>query len=305
MNSLPSNSAYLAQAGLGQADIYTDLNSLQKLKNQEDKSAAIRQVAEQFEAMFINIMMKSMRDANAVFEEGSPFNSNEAKFYRDMHDQQLSLSLAHGQNSVGIADALYRQMSRQYEKYIAQPPGKATIQAPASPALSRRETLTRTPAEFVAQVQPSIDKAARALGVPASVLIAQSALETGWGASVLADEKGQSSHNIFNIKAGADWSGRTVEINALEYEQGSLVQQKSAFRAYDSLAEAVEDYVRFVQNNPRYQRALTTAGNGQAYIEALADAGYATDPEYALKVGRTHQRVTAELAALNTPVNGG
>lgn len=332
MNPLPSAKQYMDGALLsGKADVFTDLNSLQNIKNTEDKDEAIRKVAQQFESMFIHMMLKSMRDANAVFEEGSLFSSNETEFYRDMHDQQLSLSLAHSTNSIGIADAMYRQMTSQFANQlntevksdvsaikrgdfvapqipVTKPKrqesiGEKEFQA-ATAVLPVKSEIADSPAEFVKQIMPHLNRAAQQLGVPASFLAAQAALETGWGRAVLADDQGHSSFNIFNIKANSGWQGERVDAVTLEYEHGSLVQQKTAFRKYASLSEAVQDYTQFVQNNPRYQKALQNASDGAAYIRELSQAGYATDPQYAEKILNTHKRVATELATADVPKQG-
>lgn len=327
MNSL--NSARFMDPALLQknVDAYTDLNSLQKLKITENKDEALRKVAEQFESMFLNMMLKSMRDANAVFEKDSMFNSSESNFYRDMYDQQLSLTLSQRNGGIGIADTLYRQMARRYEKEFAPVGGEASLSElkrsirpnPAAgvppsnvstPNVSTssvstyndsegtRIPLSQSPEEFVATVLPAVQKAAEKLDVPASVLAAQSALETGWGNSVLAHSDGRSTFNIFNIKADERWQGDSVELRSLEFNGSSFVPQKSRFRSYESLAAAVDDYIAFIKNNPRYQQALAASADGQRYIEELAEAGYATDPAYAEKIMRTHERVATELASL-------
>ncbi|WP_018277719.1 flagellar assembly peptidoglycan hydrolase FlgJ [Teredinibacter turnerae] len=317
MNSL--NSVRFMDPALLQknVDAYTDLNSLQKLKITENKDEALRKVAEQFESMFLNMMLKSMRDANAVFEKDSMFNSSESNFYRDMYDQQLSLTLSQRNGGIGIADTLYRQMARRYEKDIAPVGGETSLSElkrsirpnpaagvpPSSVSTSNdsagtRAPLSQSPEEFVATVLPAVQKAAEKLDVSASVLAAQSALETGWGNSVLAHSDGRSTFNIFNIKADERWQGDSVELRSLEFNGSSFVPQKSRFRSYESLAAAVDDYIAFIKNNPRYQQALAASADGQRYIEELAEAGYATDPAYAEKIMRTHERVATELASL-------
>ncbi|WP_339067729.1 flagellar assembly peptidoglycan hydrolase FlgJ [Teredinibacter turnerae] len=330
MNSL--NSARFMDPALLQknVDAYTDLNSLQKLKITEDKDEALRKVAEQFESMFLNMMLKSMRDANAVFEKDSMFNSSESNFYRDMYDQQLSLTLSQRNGGIGIADTLYRQMARRYEKEIAPVGGEASLSelkrsirpnpaagvppsnvstpnvstssvSTSNDSAGTRIPLSQSPEEFVATVLPAVQKAADKLDVPVSVLAAQSALETGWGNSVLAHSDGRSTFNIFNIKADDRWQGDSVELRSLEFNGSSFVPQKSRFRSYESLAAAVDDYVAFIKNNPRYQQALAASADGQRYIEELAEAGYATDPAYAEKIMHTHERVATELASVGQP----
>ena len=137
---------------------------------------------------------------------------------------------------------------------------------------------------FVADIWPQARTAARSLGVSPQLLVAQSALETGWGRHTMKFDDGRSSYNLFGIKAGPGWQGSSLHKASLEYRDGVLQSQVSRFRAYDSPAQSLSDYVDFIQSNPRYQPALSKAGNDQAYIRAIQDAGYATDPHYADKV---------------------
>lgn len=143
-----------------------------------------------------------------------------------------------------------------------------------------------SPAAFVQTLLPLAEEAAQALGVDPRVLVAQAALETGWGRSIIRDSQGNSSHNLFNIKAHNGWEGGSVTVQTLEYRDGLPQPEYAQFRAYDSLEEGFDDYVRFIQENPRYAQAREQAGDPQAYLQALQRAGYATDPEYAAKIER-------------------
>jgi len=140
------------------------------------------------------------------------------------------------------------------------------------------------PDNFIADVWPEARVAAQQLGVSPELLVAQSALETGWGRHTMKFDDGRSSYNLFGIKAGGDWQGAALKRQSLEYRDGILQHQVSQFRAYGSPADSLADYVDFIQTNPRYQQALSSVGNDQAYIRAIQDAGYATDPRYADKV---------------------
>lgn len=132
-------------------------------------------------------------------------------------------------------------------------------------------------------------QAGEQLGVNGRMLLAQAALESGWGSAVISGRDGRSSHNLFNIKADKSWQGRKVNVSTLEYEQGRPVKKQAAFRAYGSYRDSFQDYVRFVRNNPRYKQALQHAGNAERYMQELQRAGYATDPRYADKVVRVFQ----------------
>ncbi len=143
-----------------------------------------------------------------------------------------------------------------------------------------------SPETFVATVWPYAEQAAQRLGVDPRALVAQAALETGWGRAVIRDGTGRSSHNLFNIKADTRWSGERVAKQTLEYRAGVAVREQSAFRAYDSYAESFDDYVEFLSTNPRYREALQQTDDPKAFIKALHDAGYATDPAYTRKIHR-------------------
>jgi len=140
------------------------------------------------------------------------------------------------------------------------------------------------PHNFIADIWPQARSAAQSLGVSPELLVAQSALETGWGKHSLKFDDGRSANNLFGIKAGSGWQGTTVSRASLEFRAGVLHSEVSQFRAYATPADSLADYVDFIRSNPRYQQALSSAGNDQAYIRAIADAGYATDPRYADKV---------------------
>ncbi|WP_252738466.1 flagellar assembly peptidoglycan hydrolase FlgJ [Saccharophagus degradans] len=314
-------SSLLPSSSLPSADVYTDLNSLQNIKNTENKDEALKKVAQQFESIFVNQMLKSMREANAVFEEDSLFNSQESNFYRDMHDQQLALTLSHGRG-MGVADALYRQLSGQkygntepvntsVASYQASPVNAVTkYHSPdsisAAAPKGERSAMATSPDDFIQQMLPNVTKAAEKLGVEPEVLIAQAALETGWGEKVIADKNGQPSNNLFNIKAHNGWQGNAVTAETLEFANGKFEKEKAAFRQYGSIEESMNDYVSFIQGNPRYQDIATGNKTAEEYIQGITQAGYATDPAYANKVLSVLERVADKVKALsgNTSDNG-
>lgn len=149
-----------------------------------------------------------------------------------------------------------------------------------------------TPLAFVRTVWPFAKKAAETLGVSARVLIAQAALETGWGKSLLAKGKDGGSQSLFNIKADPSWDGRKTSVHTLEFEQGVPVRRRAQFRAYESLYDSFEDYVRLITDSPRYREAVRAGGDALAYVKALQEAGYATDPAYADKISRVYHSPT-------------
>lgn len=279
-------------------DVYTDLNGLRQLRGSTDKDEALKKVAQQFESMFINMMLKNMRSANAVFEEDSLFNSKESEFYRDMHDQQLSLTLAH-QNGFGIAEALYRQMSSNYgvdkENGADKDSDRAESIKQSFDSISKsgiqRASVSETPEEFIRMLLPKVKQAGNELGVDPEIIVAQAALETGWGSRVVADENGKSSNNLFNIKAGSQWRGDSVPVKTLEYRDGTFKPEVDEFRRYESMDESIRDYVNLIKRGDHYQEALQAESGGE-YLKKLQQAGYATDPAYADKILSVYDKIT-------------
>ncbi len=311
------DSGFKGMTRMPSTDVYTDLNSLQNLKGQGDEATALRKVAEQFEAMFVNLLLKNMHSANDAFNEDGLFDSSESDFYRDMHDQQLALSLAQGRG-FGIADALYRQLSEQRGLAIEANTERPVMQdrsaayalqgldgllkeagalretasdAASASAIASRAAMADSPEDFVHRVKHSAEEAAQRIGVDKAMLIAQAALETGWGEHVYADEQGQSTHNLFNIKADARWSGERVERPTLEFLGGQLARTSASFRTYESVKQSFEDYSEFILGNERYRPAVEKANDAMAYIRNIHRAGYATDPEYSEKVASVYHRV--------------
>jgi len=284
------------------AQVYTDFQGLDALRTQarEDKEAALDEVSRQFEAMFMQMMLKSMRQASFG---GGLFDSKQSEFYRDMYDQQLGVELSK-QQGLGLADMLKRQLGGdsfsertglQVEDYYGQPvitvkpqqagevaDKSATATAPVA-AKAAEQSLGGTPEEFIQALWPAASEAAAKIDLQPEALIAQAALETGWGKHVM--QRGHdSSHNLFGIKADRRWDGDKVNVSTLEYKDGVAVKTRAAFRAYDSFADSFQDYVRFVSDNPRYADALAASGDPKAYFRELQQAGYATDPAYAQKI---------------------
>ena len=292
---------------LDMAQVYTDFSGLAALRARarEDQDAALDDVARQFESLFLQMALKSMRDASFG---GGMLDSQQSEFYREMYDKQLTMDLAGGQG-IGLADVIKRQLggaiSPQHatltpEDYLGTPivapvrraSDVATAQATAAdgadavaPAADRI-ALDGDPERFLQQLWPAADKAAQRLGLAPEALLAQAALETGWGRHVIRHPDGGSSHNLFGIKADSRWDGERVDTSTLEYRDGVALRTRADFRAYASFEQSFEDYVDFVQRNPRYRDALRRTADPAAYFDALQDAGYATDPRYADKIRR-------------------
>jgi len=152
--------------------------------------------------------------------------------------------------------------------------------------------------DFIATIRPYAEQAARALNIRPDVLLAQAALETGWGKHVIHTQQGVNSYNLFNIKAGGSWQGPSVNVSTLEYQGANAGMERADFRRYHSYAESFADYVKLMQSNDRYQDALAAGKNSAAYAQALQDAGYATDPAYAAKI---RDLLTSEF--ISSPTN--
>ncbi|MEQ6341989.1 MAG: flagellar assembly peptidoglycan hydrolase FlgJ [Gammaproteobacteria bacterium] len=267
-------------------DIYTDFQSLARLRTQarENSPEALRAVAKQFEGIFLQMMLKGMREAS--LGDGI-MDSEQTEFYQGMFDQQLSTTLSQGRG-MGLADMLVKQLggklaatAKDGDKNISglSVPREipAVAVAPSPPSFS-------SPEEFVKSLWPHAQQAGKELGVAPAALLAQAALESGWGQSVMRHPDGRSSHNLFGIKADARWQGERLSMPTLEYTDGKAVRRNEAFRSYDSFSASFTDYANFLRANPRYGQALAVAGDPQAFANALQDAGYATDPAYARKI---------------------
>ncbi len=274
-------------ASITPSDAYFDLQDLAALRSRarRDDPKVLEAAARQFESLFIRMMLKSMREANL----GDPLMDGEGSaFYRDLFDQQLALDMAR-QGGLGLADALVRQLGRHRSSSTPRPDGqplppRRTEAAAGTPPVDEAAVHRGDPQAFVAQLMPLARRAAERLGVAPEVLVAQAALETGWGRHVIRDAQGRSSHNLFNIKAGSGWDGPTVSKRTLEYVDGVARMERAAFRAYPDFAASFQDYAEFIAGRPRYRAALERAGDAAGYMRALAQAGYATDPRYADKV---------------------
>lgn len=233
--------------------------------------ATLREVARQFESLFTKMMLESMRSASF----GDPmFGSDQVDMYQDMMDDQLAVQLSQGKG-LGLADMLIRQLSQG---------GGDKVPGTLSPGDKVPGTISpEQRAKFVDEILPHAEAAARELGVDARGIVAQAALETGWGTSQPADSN-RESHNLFGIKAGSSWRGASVTADTQEYVAGVAGRENARFRAYGSAAESVADYVRVLRDNPRYAGALNTGNDVRAFATALQQGGYATDPQYANKL---------------------
>lgn len=391
-----------APGGLDQARFYADQNALKSLARGDDKSPErLRTAAQEFESLFINMMFKTMRQANSVFAEGNPFESQESTFFREMLDNQLSVEMAKG-GGIGLADILVRQLAppdqnksdegatttdhtaviNETIKDVMAPSAETVLNAadlavadlygdsdiastghvsgantfkdadptadeqaqmlygdqesitpmtmerlrtqatsgntgasenyidsnnsrlvtPAyKPDITQQEkTYFDSPEQFVSAVWPDAQRASEKLGVDPKVLVAQAALETGWGKHIMQDKVGGSSHNLFGIKAPAAREAKVAHMTT-EYVNGEPQRQRENFRIYNSFSESFDDYVNLLMGAKRYETARAQAGDPKAFMEALQGAGYATDPQYANKIYRIYQGLNEKLASLQQP----
>jgi flagellar protein FlgJ len=311
-----------------QTDVYTDIQGLSRLRAQarDNDEAALREVAGQFEALFIQMMLKSMRDAN--LGEGL-LDSEHSRTYQSMYDRQIALDLSKRQG-LGLAEMMVRQLSRQAgsevdeNAAVAAPvepgpspiPGDRVLEGKVNSAVGGRagpledkvnsaagETAGSLGGEvnaaadwrpdsaesFVSALWPHAQRAARELGTRPEMLLAQAALETGWGKHMIRGTDGSNSFNLFGIKADARWRGARAATETVEFADGLMRRQRATFRAYQSLGESFSDYVDFLKTNPRYREALNRAADAPAFARELAAAGYATDPDYANKINSIMQ----------------
>ena len=325
-------------AQLASTQVYHDSNSLSalKAKGKDNNPEAIREAAKQFESIFMGMMLKSMRDANAAIVDEPMFDSASMGTYKEMYDEQLTLHLTGTGSGLGLTDILVQQLSG-----IPTPSSKSTASEATSfnPTRVNRALSSITPLAiddkdrqkiekntnvsksavadtdtergidfsspnaFVHSLWPYAEKAAKALNLDPKILIAQAALETGWGRYVMRPEQGTSSKNLFGIKTSKDWQGSTTNINSVELVSGTLQKQSSEFRTYDSYDESFSDYADFISNKSRYQKAVSVAEKPENYVNELQTAGYATDPDYAKKINDIFNSKTLNNAVAAINVN--
>jgi flagellar protein FlgJ len=265
--------------------------SLDALKSAaaRDPKAAIKETAKQFEAIFMQQLMKSMRDATV---SSDALDNSATKLGTEMLDAQYANKMTGLPG--GLADAIARQLERQMGGTTAATPAKpAALRAAPAAVPSTATPLTQTQADFVQSHSAAALAAQAQSGIPAAFMIGQAAHESGWGKRDIKNSDGSDSHNLFGIKAGAGWSGATTEITTTEYADGQAQKVSAKFRAYASDADAFSDYARMMKDSPRYAavaaqaaQAPASAASASTFAQGLQRAGYATDPAYADKLAR-------------------
>lgn len=315
-----------------QARVVTDVQGLESLRKgaRDDDPEALKEVARQFEAMMVQMIMKNARQSNELLSKDGLFDSEQIRFYQQMFDEQMAVNITQG-GTFGLADVLVRQLSKDYGReseadktlnpisiqdmldrgsrfpasrydpeIMQQARDKfAALRAEKAAAVAEAERLERgfeSPSDFIRTLYPAAEKAAEALGVKPEVMLSQAALETGWGRFMIRDENGKNSFNLFGIKADSRWKGDSALVSTLEYRGGVAQREKAAFRAYDNYEQSLNDYADFLQSNPRYTQALQQASDPVKFTKGLQEAGYATDPAYAQKIQRIIQSPVMRVA---------
>ena len=290
-----------------------DVSGLEALKRESrtDPDKALRTAAQQFEALLMQMMLKSMREAADV---GASSDSQDSKLYKSMLDQQLSIALA--KRGLGLADTMVRQLSRggaaaapEEAADAADPavpieppfvprartaPSASPAAAPAvsspsvapPPAGATSRDLPQAARDFIGRLWPHAVEASRATGIAPQFILGQAALESGWGRGEIRMADGNASHNLFGIKAGRGWQGAVADVMTTEYVNGVPIKSVERFRAYASYADAFRDYASLLANNSRYAHVLNERLDPAAFARGLQQAGYATDPNYADKLTR-------------------
>lgn len=324
---------------LEQSSVYTDLNSLDTIRRQGklDEDGAIKRAAKEFEAFFLNMMLKSMRQASQVIGEDSPLFSQQEKMFTSMLDEQLSVNLSQG-GHLKIADLMYAQLTGQQgrkndslplSQHLSNARSRQTTSVENKPeervqinemqeliqhielqtgsaleiktpveTVSLKPEQTKTESkpfkaalfekaqDFIEQLMPLAKKAASKLNLDPRILVAQAALETGWGKFIMHDQEGNPGFNLFGIKANNNWQGKAIHIDTLEVENQQFKKVNAAFRQYQSFEQSFEDFINFIQSNPRYHKAVEVAEDTHQFVNQLQNSGYATDPKYAQKILR-------------------
>lgn len=287
-----------------------DVQGLEQLKRRshQDAGGGLKEASKQFEALFLQMMLKSMRGAIPKSEMSS---DSQTEMYTEMLDQQWAQSLSG--KGIGLAEQLTRQLSRhsaidsdantdidaQAALFLDLPPSRPTgttspfantaYQTQAFEAWKRREVSGAQNEQpehvlaFVSRLNEPAQKAALSSGVPAELILAQAALETDWGRRQITTPNGADSHNLFGIKAGSQWQGATTPVMTTEYAEGEAQKQVERFRVYPTDEAAFNDYARLIRTRPGYAAVRNATDAPQAAI-ALQQGGYATDPRYAQKL---------------------
>lgn len=276
----------------------SDFQGLQdlRLKAQKDPTKALPEVSKQFEAVFLQAMLKTMRMGQHFIDEKSLFRGQNEATFQEMLDGQYANNIAKGKG-IGFAEMLTKQLAKQDPSSSVETNTKQSkvidhslLAARMAPRQALKEMSIKDKAsvgtidDFVKSAWPYAEHAASVLGLDPKILLAQAALETGWGQYVAKDRDGSSSNNLFNIKSSAAADKDSVQIETTEYIADTAIKVNASFKKYSSIENSFNDYISLIKNNNRYEGALANGANPERYIDELYRAGYATDPRYASKI---------------------
>jgi len=252
-----------------------DANSLNNLKRsaQDNSPEAVKEVAKQFEAGLAEILTRQLtKVANST---------------TDAMEQAVTGDDWVKPDDVKLNTHMPTLLQSAYANIEAKKPS-----APTAATLEKPAGLTGKTAEFHDRMAQHAVKASRETGMPANYMLGQAALETGWGRREIKASNGAPSYNLFGIKATGGWKGKVAETVTTEYINGVKQKRVEKFRAYDSYADSFKDFANLIQNNPRYKAVMGNVNSVSGYANALQNAGYATDPNYANKLASVINKVT-------------
>ena len=292
MAAIPASFQNASRTGFG------DARGVESLRRQAaaDPKTAVREAAKQFESLFMQELLKTMRQASEPGQDGS-FDNEGSKLGRDLLDSQWAAKVA-GRPG-GLSDVIARQLERNMGLQPGPIPKPDTTAAPIGKA-PPSGIPTQSAADFVARHTESAQAAEASTGIPATFMVAQAAHESGWGKKEMKAADGSNTFNLFGIKAGPNWKGATADVLTTEYINGTAHKVVQKFRAYSSYAESFADYASLMKNSPRYARVVAAGADAKGFAQGLQNAGYATDPAYASKLGKvinTTLRLQRSLSA--------
>lgn len=297
-------------AGLARLSGSADASSLDALRDPAanalkaraagDPKAVIKAAAKQFEALFMQQLMKSMREA--TMSSGLMDNGG-TQLGTELLDAQYANQMTGLPG--GLADMIARQLERQMAGGNAAAATAAPSSAAGAPSASAGAATTPTAAqaEFIGKHGEAARAAQAQTGIPATFMVAQAAHESGWGKREIRNADGSTSFNLFGIKAGANWKGATTTVTTTEVVDGEARKVQAKFRAYGSYEESFRDYAQLMKDNPRYAQVMNST-TADGFAKGLQRAGYATDPAYADKLTRViNTTLRVQRAALKSPEN--
>jgi flagellar protein FlgJ len=248
-----------------------------------DPRAAVKEAARQFEAIFMQELMKSMRQATLA--SGMLDNAG-TKLGSEMLDTQFATQMT-GMPG-GLSDLIARQLERQMGTPATAAPAAASKPVGSAARAADFSALNgqRRQVAFVQAHREAAQEAEAATGIPATFMLAQAAHESGWGQREIRNADGSAANNLFGIKAGAGWKGAVAEVVTTEFVDGQAKKSVQRFRAYASAADSFRDYARLMNESSRYAKVLEAGGDAKRFAQGLQAAGYATDPAYADKLAR-------------------